>query len=95
LVILARLMGLAVGLSGLTAWFLHRFDTLRRSLDLPPVTDPGYEAAFDAARQDVTASALAETFLFSVALVGAAVLIALTLRRRMPTEDANARDSGP
>jgi hypothetical protein len=82
LVILARLMGLAVGLSGLTAWFLHRFDTLRRVVDLPPVDDPGYQAALDAARADLTASALAETFLFSAALVAVALVTATTLRRR-------------
>jgi MFS family permease len=82
LVILARLMGLAVGLSGLTAWFLHRFDTLRTTLDLPPPTDPGYREALDAARETLTASALGETFLFSAGLVAVAVGVAALMRRR-------------
>jgi MFS family permease len=82
LVILARLMGLAVGLSGLTAWFLHRFEALRQGLDLPPVSDPGYQDALDAARESVTASALSETFLFAAGVVGLAVVAATFLRRR-------------
>jgi len=82
LVILARLLGLAVGLSGLTAWFLQRFDTLRTSLDLPPLSDPGYQEALDTARESVTASALGETFLFAAGLVIVAVVVSLGLRRR-------------
>jgi MFS family permease len=89
LVILARLLGLAVGLSGLTAWFLHRFDTLRRSLVLPPVEDPGYRDALDAARERLTADALGETFLFSAGLGVAAVAVAAMLRRR-PSPDRSA-----
>jgi len=81
LVILARLLGLAVGLSGLTAWFLHRFETLREGLDLPPVSDPGYRDALDAAREQVTASALAETFVFAAALLAVALVLAWRLRR--------------
>ncbi len=81
LVILARLMGLAVGLSGLTAWGLYRFDTLRRRLDLPPLGDPGYEEALEAATAEITAQALAETFLFSVAVVAVAVAVGALLRR--------------
>ncbi|MBU1226890.1 MAG: MFS transporter [Actinobacteria bacterium] len=82
LVILARLLGLAVGLSGLTAWFLHRFEVLRSTLDLPPASDPGYRDALDAARASVTASALGETFVFAAALVVVAGLVSLGLRRR-------------
>ncbi len=82
LVILARLMGLAVGLSGLTAWGLFRFDTLRRGLDLPPLGDPGYADALEAATADITAQALAETFLFSVLVVAVAAAVALPLRSR-------------
>jgi len=40
LVILSRLLGLAVGLSGLTAWAIYRFDAARRSLEVfPPGPD--------------------------------------------------------
>jgi len=82
LVILARLMGLAVGLSGLTAWFLRRFETLRTTIDLPPVSDPGYQDALDAARESLTASALSETFALAAALMVVAAGVALLLRRR-------------
>ncbi len=81
LVILARLMGLAVGLSGLTAWGLFRFDALRRKLDLPPLGDPGYEDALTEATAEITAQALAETFLFSVGVVVVALVVGAALRR--------------
>ncbi len=93
LVILARLMGLAVGLSGLTAWGLYRFDTLRRRLDLPPLGDPGFEEALEAATAEITAQALAETFLFSVAVVAAAIAAGALLRR--PRSEVTAGSSPP
>ncbi|NQV07088.1 hypothetical protein HQ535_11085 [bacterium] len=79
LVILARLIGLAVGLSGLTAWAIHRFDTLRSTIVLPPPTDPGYLDALDAAQASLSADALAETFLFSAALMVLAIVVAVWL----------------
>ncbi len=82
LVIVFRLMGLAVGLSGLTGWGLYRFDTLRRRLDLPPLGDPGYEEALEAAQADLTAEVLGETFLFALALVVLAIVVSLWLRAR-------------
>jgi len=89
LVILARLMGLAVGLSGLTAWALHRFDMARRTVDLPPIGDPGYQQAMDQARAQLTADALAETFLFSVAVALVAIAVAFWLRRRRANSTAH------
>jgi MFS family permease len=82
LVILSRLLGLAVGLSGLTAWAMYRFDTARRGLDLPPMTDPGYQDAISRAQGEITASALAETFLFSALLLAVALAVAFLLRKR-------------
>ncbi len=90
LVILSRLLGLAVGLSGLTAWAIYRFDAARRSLDLPPMTDPGYEDALSRAQGEITASALAETFLFSAVLLAAALGVAFLLRRRPRGEETGA-----
>jgi MFS family permease len=86
LVILSRLLGLAVGLSGLTAWAIYRFDTARRALDLPPMTDPGYAEALDRAQGEITASALAETFLFSAGLLALAFGVAWLLRLRSREE---------
>ena len=82
LVIVFRLMGLAVGLSGLTAWTLYRFDQLRQGLDLPGIGDPGYREALEMAQADITAQALTETFLFAAAVAAAALLAAAFLRRR-------------
>ena len=81
LVILARLMGLAVGLSGLTAWGLYRFESGRSRLELPPLDDPGYAEALEIAQAELTASALTETFLFSVAVVSVALAAAYLVRR--------------
>ena len=82
LVILSRLMGLAVGLSGLTAWAMFRFDTARRALELPPMGDPGYEEALRSAQEQLTSSALRETFLFSALLLALGFGAALLFRRR-------------
>jgi MFS family permease len=84
LVILSRLMGLAVGLSGLTAWAMYRFDTARRALVLPPLEDPGYEDALRRAQETLTSSALRETFYFAAGLLLLALAATLLLRRRRP-----------
>ncbi|MFH1330019.1 MAG: MFS transporter, partial [Actinomycetota bacterium] len=86
LVILSRLMGLAVGLSGLTAWAMYRFDAARRTLDLPPMGDPAYEEALRRAQEQLTSSALRETFLFSAVLLALAFGAALGFRRRSPDD---------
>jgi MFS family permease len=90
LVILSRLMGLAVGLSGLTAWAMYRFDTARQTISLPPLGDPGYADALRRAQEQLTSSALQETFLFSAVLLALALAVALRLRRR-----ANRRPAAP
>jgi hypothetical protein len=77
-------MGLAVGLSGLTAWTLFRFERLRRGLDLPGIGDPGYQDALEAAQAEITAQALTETFLFAAVLVVLAIVVSFGLRRTLP-----------
>ena len=67
---------------GLTGWGLYRFDTLRRRLDLPPLGDPDYEEALEAAQAAITADVLGETFLFALGLVVVAMLVSLWLRER-------------
>jgi MFS family permease len=92
LVILSRLMGLAVGLSGLTAWALYRFNELRDSVELPALSDPGYEDALVAATAEVTASSLTETFLFAVGVLVVALGLAFLVRRlRVPAAEGLAR----
>jgi EmrB/QacA subfamily drug resistance transporter len=95
LVILSRLMGLAVGLSGLTAWAIYRFDVARRSLDLPAMTDPRYQEALERAQGQITASALGETFLFSALLLGVALGAALLFRRRGATANPQEATAEP
>ncbi len=70
LVMVVRLLGLSVGLSALTAWGLHRFEQLRTRIELPSITDPGYEQALRAALGDLTARSVAETFGVAAVLVG-------------------------
>lgn len=79
-VMVVRLLGLSVGLAALTAWALARFNSLRAGLELPSITDPGFEEALIAAQQDLTASAITETFLATAALVAIGVVLALMLR---------------
>jgi MFS family permease len=81
LVMVLRLIGLSVGLSGLTAWGLHRFNQLRREIDLPPITDPDYGQAAAEASAELTTASLAETFVAAGALVVVAWLIATLMRR--------------
>ena len=81
LVMVLRLMGLAVGLSGLTAYGLWRFNALRGTLELPPLGDPGYQAALTRGQAELTTSALAETFLAAAALTAVALGVAFLIRR--------------
>lgn len=73
LVIVLRLMGMSVGLSGLTAWGLYRFEILRKLITLPdlPLSNPTYQQALASGLTEVTVSVLTETFLISA---GAALL---------------------
>ncbi len=83
LVIVLRLMGMSVGLAGLTAWGLRRFDELRQLIILPdlPLADPAYQNALSAGLARVTADVLAETFVVSALVAVFALLMALWLKR--------------
>ena len=81
-VMVVRLMGLSVGLSALTAWGLSRFEELRSTIDLPPITDPGFEDAVLAAQESLTAQAIAETFTAAAVVLGAGLIATLFMRRR-------------
>ena len=54
-VMVVRLLGLSVGLSALTAWGLSRFNALRSTIELPPLTDPNFESALLEAQEHLTA----------------------------------------
>ena len=91
-VMVVRLMGFSVGLSALTAWGLARFNELRATIDLPGITDPGFEAAVTEAQATLTAQAIAETFTAAAVVLGAGLLTTLAMRRR--TGDMNMDTDG-
>ncbi len=91
LVMVTRLLGFSVGLSALTAWGLSRFERLRRGLDLPPITDPGFERAVRAAQIELTSSTIAQTFLATAAITAVGVIAAVAMRR--PASAAPAPDT--
>ncbi len=83
-VMVVRLIGLSVGLAALTAWGLARFNALRSTLDLPPISDPGFRDAVTTASAELTASAISETFLAAAGLSAVGVIAALWMRRATP-----------
>ncbi len=84
LVMVLRLIGLSVGLSGLTAWGIHRYEQLRDSIRLPPLDDPGYQEALAGAQQELTTSALAETFLAAAVVIAIATAVSVLMRPTPP-----------
>lgn len=82
IVMVVRLLGLSVGLSALTAWGLARFNALRGDIELPALTDPGFEAALQDASAELTSSSIAETFIATAVLLGVGLVVALLLLRR-------------
>jgi MFS family permease len=82
LVIMARLIGFSVGLAGLTAWGLRRYDQMRGEVELPPIDDPGYADALNEATVEVSTAALSETFVGAAIAVLAAIAAAALLTER-------------
>jgi MFS family permease len=80
IVMIVRLVGLSVGLAALTAWGLGRFNELRQNLELPSITDPGFQEAITEASARLTADAISETFLAASAVTAVGVIIALFAR---------------
>jgi len=95
LVMVLRLIGLSVGLSGLTAWGLHRFNQLRTEMDLPSFDDPDYAELAVEASADLTAAAMAETFVAAGFVLVVAWLVAWWMRRSPHQEVAEMTDIEP
>jgi EmrB/QacA subfamily drug resistance transporter len=96
LVMVVRLIGLSVGLSALTAWGLARFNALRGDIELPPLTDPGFDEALRAASAELTSNAIADTFVATAVVVGAGLVMALALLRRSALpQTLNETDAPP
>jgi MFS family permease/prefoldin subunit 5 len=92
-VMVVRLLGLSVGLSALTAWGLSRFNALRSTIDLPPLTDPKFESALLAAQEHLTAQAIAETFTAAAVVLGAGLLATFAMRRLAATGEPTMEDT--
>jgi hypothetical protein len=82
LVIVVRLMGMSVGLSGLTAWGLRRFEVLRTQITLPdlPFSDPIYQKAIVDGLTEVTVRVLTETFVVTAVIALIALFVSLRLQ---------------
>lgn len=80
LVIVFRLIGFSVGLAGLTAWGLRRYNDLRSDLELPALGSDGYQDALATAAIDITTTALAETFIGAALALGLALGVITTVR---------------
>lgn len=82
LVIVLRLMGMSVGLAGLTSFGLRRFEQLRSALTLPdlPFTDPEYQRAVIEGLTQLSVQVLTETFLITAVIALAALLLAFWLK---------------
>jgi MFS family permease len=96
LVVLARTMGMLIGLSALTAFGLHRFHQI---LGTPVLTDPGVRARIDHLARLVAAAFLQEyREIFGIAavlcLLAAAVAFIALGRSRVPTTTAAASRAG-
>lgn len=86
IVMVVRLIGLSVGLSALTAWGLARFNRLRADIELPPLTDPDFDEALQAASAELTSQAIAETFVATAIVLGAGLLVTVLAQRRPPSD---------
>lgn len=82
LVMVVRLLGLSIGLSALTAWGLARFNSLRGSIELPPLDDPGFGDALREASAHLTSSSIAQTFSATAVVLGIGWAIAALLLKR-------------
>jgi hypothetical protein len=84
-VVVARMMGMLLGVAGLSAWGFHRFQSLTAELDtpLPFGVDPAVYARRLAEYRDRVRAALhteySEIFLLTAALCAVGVLTALLL----------------
>jgi EmrB/QacA subfamily drug resistance transporter len=81
LVMVLRLIGLSVGLAGLTAWGLHRYGDLRDTIELPPITDPTYSSVLARAQVELTTMALSETFLAAAVVAALGFGVGLAMRK--------------
>jgi MFS family permease len=103
-VVVARMMGMLLGIASLSAWGFHRFQTLTANLDTPlPFGVPGevYQrrlAAYNALLKQALHTQYKEIFLITAVLCALGAVVALTLGGRTATpagrESAGAEPAG-
>ncbi|MFF3437020.1 MFS transporter [Streptosporangium sp. NPDC002721] len=86
-VVVARMMGMLLGVAGLSAWGFHRFQSLTADLDTPlpfgvdPVVYAGQLAEYQNRVKEALHTEYSEIFLITAVLCGLGVLVALLLPR--------------
>lgn len=100
-VVVARMMGMLIGVAALSAWGFHRFQEFTRDLPTPlpfGVTPEEYArqvAAYTAALQDALRAEYREIFLATAAICLLGALAALLLGRRNTPADAELAGQVP
>jgi MFS family permease len=79
ILLVARLLGMTLGLSVLVTWALHRFDALVALADKPSLTDPDAVAKMIAIATSVTTTVVTDLFAVTVAIAVIALFPALFL----------------
>ncbi|MGV9774280.1 MFS transporter [Streptosporangium sp. NPDC003464] len=87
-VVVARMMGMLLGVAGLSAWGFHRFQSLTADLDTPlpfgvdPTVYAGRLADYESRVRAALHTEYSEIFLLTAALCAAGALVALLLPHR-------------
>ena len=85
LLLVARLLGMTLGLSVLVTWALQRYDTLIAAAEVPSLSDPAALEAFVALTAQVMTAVVTDLFRVSTVIAALALLPAMWLVARRTT----------
>ncbi|MFI0444785.1 MFS transporter [Actinomadura sp. 6N118] len=96
-VVVARMMGMLLGISALSAWGFYRFRSLTADLQMPLPFDEGFKqklTAYQAALKEALRTQYQEMFWVTAALcvLGALLALAVTVRNEDPESSNSAPD---
>ena len=80
ILLVARLLGMTLGLSVLVTWALYRYEELIALADKPALTDPDAFAKMIAIASNVTTTIVTDLFMVTVVLAAVALVPAIFLR---------------